>query len=62
MALFEIWSHKRYLFQVVVGMATANMRELIKILAIKFKGYLRYEKITSPNASSRAQVKNFFIS
>ena len=28
----------------------------------KFKGYLRYKTITSPNVSYEAQIKNFFIS
>ena len=29
---------------------------------VSFKGYLRYKTITSQNVSSKAQIKNFFIS
>ena len=32
------------------------------IVDTTFKGYLRYKTITSPNVSSEAQIKKFFIS
>ena len=31
------------------------------VIALNFKGYLRYKMITSQNVPSEAQIKNFFI-
>ena len=44
------------------ALSTENCFEIIDSASTPFKGYLRYKTIISQNVSSKAQIKNFFIS
>ena len=38
-----------------------NCTETLFVIVLNFKSYLRYKTITSQNAPSEAEIKNFFI-